>query len=604
MTAAALLLITSAARADSVQELSGPTPFPSGCGVTGTPTFNSTAEPYVVVNPVNPDNIVVTWQQDRFNADGGALSNVVSVSKDGGRSFREAPVPGISRCTGGADERASDPWLSFGPDGTLYLASLSFSEMPQNQAVAGPTELEVSRSSDGGVSWSAPVYVQPLDQTYNDREAIAADPTRPGYAYFAFVKRYGAEGESGFEQFSRTTDGGRTWSSPAPIYTPPPGVLTDPTLIEVLPDGTLVNLLIVANLSPFLPNPAPKIRWDIMAQRSTDQGQTWSGAVKIADIAPFPPIDSDTGKVVRAYPVISGAVGPDGTTYVVWNEIPVPGLGSQVLFAKSADGGRTWSNPALVKRSPGQAFLPSVAVAGDGTLGVTYDDTRNNQAGSKQLTTDVWFSQSRDRGATWQESHVAGPFATSTAPESDSSGVQGLFLGDYQGLAALGHGGFGAAFAQSRPQATHGPSDLFFAALGTAGGAAGGEATRGRGTIDLTAAPARARAGRRTAFRFLATTGPRRAPVGGARILFAGRRTHTNAAGRARLRIVVHRSGRRHAVALRGDLARGVAYVCVRPRLRRARGCRTPATPRPALPRGARGSRGRVLPPVLRYQTR
>src|SRR5260370_10009798 len=77
----ALALAVPPARADFVQELSSPTPFPSGCGVTGAPTFNSTAEPSVVVNPVNPANIVDTWQQDRFTAHGGALSNAVSVSK-------------------------------------------------------------------------------------------------------------------------------------------------------------------------------------------------------------------------------------------------------------------------------------------------------------------------------------------------------------------------------------------------------------------------------------------------------------------------------------------------------------------------------------------
>ena len=590
----AVALAASPAQADFVTRVTGPTPFSSGCGVTGTPTFNAAAEPDVRVNPTDPRNVVVTWQQDRFNADGGALSNLIGVSRDAGRSFHVVRVPGISRCTGGADERASDPWLSFGRDGTLYLASLSFSEMPQNQAVAGPTELEVSRSTDGGDTWSAPVYVQPFDETYNDREAITADPTRPGHAYVAFVKRYGADGESGFEELSRTTDGGRSWSSPAPIYTPPPGMLTDPTLIEALPDGTLVNLLIVANLSPFLPDPAPKVRWDIMAQRSTDAGQTWSAAVKIADIAPFPPIDAETGKVVRAYPVISGAPAPDGSVYVAWNEIAAPGTGSRVLFSRSADGGRTWSAPGEVHRSPGQAFLPSLAVAADGTVGVSYDDTRNDRPGSRSLTTDVWLSRSSDRGGRWSESHVTGPFATETASESDSAGVQGLFLGDYQGLAALGGGAFGAAFAQSRPVSIHGPSDMYFAAVGV-GGMALPAARTAPAAIALAVAPAGARTGRRATFDFTATTTATGRPVAGARILFAGRRTVTDARGRARLRIVVHRAGRRRARALRRGLLTGVAYVCVRnPRGRPAR-C-TSSTPLIALPRRA--------PAPQRYDTR
>ncbi|HEX2016740.1 MAG TPA: sialidase family protein, partial [Solirubrobacteraceae bacterium] len=416
-----MLALAPLARADELGLISGPTPFPRSCGVPGTPTLNSTAEPTIAVNPRDRSNVVVSWQQDRFNIDGGALSNLVGVSHDGGRHFHPVRVPGVSRCTGGADERASDPWLSIASDGTVLLASLSFSEMPQNNAIAGPTKLVVSRSHDGGETWSAPVDVQPFDQTYNDREAVVADPGRPKTAYYVFVKRYGAEGESGFEMFSRTTDGGATWSAPAPIYTPPAGMLTDPTLLEVLPDGTLVNVLIVANLSPFLPSPAPKIAWTVIAQRSTDGGASWSGATTIASIDPFPAMDPDTGKVVRAYPVISTTHAANGTTYVAWNDIPSATAGSKVLLAKSSDAGRTWSSPTTIESSPGQAFLPSIAAGRDGTLGVTYDDTRNNRPGQGKLLTDVWFAQSRDGGASWHESHVAGPFDTLTAPESDSS---------------------------------------------------------------------------------------------------------------------------------------------------------------------------------------
>jgi hypothetical protein len=52
-----------------------------------------------------------------------------------------------------------------------------------------------------------------------------------------------------------------------------------------------------------------------------------------------------------------------------------------------------------------------------------------------------------------------------TAAESDSSGVAGLFVGDYQGIAALPRG-FVNAFAQARPQSRFGRSDIFVAITG------------------------------------------------------------------------------------------------------------------------------------------
>jgi hypothetical protein len=416
------------------------------------------------VNPRDPRNIVVAWQQDRFAIDGGALSNVIAVTKDGGSTWRRVLVPKLSRCTGGSDERTSDAWLSFGGDGTLYLASLTFSEFPTNQVVAGPTEINVATSRDGGMTWSKPVYVQPFDRTYNDREVVTADPKRPGHVYVAFVKRYGALGESGIEMFSSTSDHGKTWSLPRPIVVPPPGILTDPALIEVLPDGSLLNVALLANLSPFLPEQVPRVPWLIVTSRSTDGGLTWSLPVVVAQINPAAPLDPDTGKVTRAYNLVSAAVGKNGMAYITWNEIDALNR-SAIFIARSADKGKTWSAPGLVHREAAQAFIPMIAVDGSGAVGISFDDFRNDRRGDKQLTTDVWLDVSRDDGRTWRETHLAGPFNMLTAAESDSSGVAGLFVGDYQGIAALPRG-FVNAFAMAKPASRFGPSDIFVAITG------------------------------------------------------------------------------------------------------------------------------------------
>jgi len=445
----------------TVVDVGAPTPFPRGCGVPGEQSRNTEAEPHIAVNPKDARNIVIVYQQDRFAIDGGALSNIVVVTKDGGKTWKHVLVHGLSRCTGGSDERASDPWLSFAGDGTLYLASLSFSEYPQNQVVAGPVEDLVQVSHDGGLTWSSPVYVQPFDLTYNDREAVTADPKRKGYAYYVFVKRYGALGESGFEQFSMTTDGGRTWSIPRPILLNPPLTVADPVVVKVLPDGSLLNVALVANLSPFLPDGVPRVPWFIVAMRSTDAGTTWSLPVVVASMQPAAPVNPDNGEVVRSYNVLSLDVARDGSAYVAWNDIASP-TDSAILVARSTDGGQTWSSPLRAAHVRSQAFLPVLAVDGRGTVGVLYDDFRRDRHGDRALTTDVWFTRSYDHGRTWHEEHVAGSFDMLTASETDSAGVKGLFVGDYQGLAGL-PSGFAAAFAVAKPVAIYGPSDVLFA---------------------------------------------------------------------------------------------------------------------------------------------
>jgi len=120
----------------------------------------------------------------------------------------------------------------------------------------------------------------------------------------------------------------------------------------------------------------------------------------------------------------------------------------------------------LVGAGPGQphptnvtAFLPSVAYAPDGTLGVSYDDFRNRAVGAPALTTDVWLATCPP-GCTsdgdWRETHLAGPFDAAKAPDSG-----GPFLGDYQGLAGAGPGRFRAFIVTTDPGAPTTPTNVF-----------------------------------------------------------------------------------------------------------------------------------------------
>jgi hypothetical protein len=71
----------------------------------------------------------------------------------------------------------------------------------------------------------------------------------------------------------------------------------------------------------------------------------------------------------------------------------------EVAFAMSRDGGRTWPETIRVSQTPvnesnplrQQAFIPSVVIAGDGTVGVTYYDFRNDVDGAPELT-DHWHA--------------------------------------------------------------------------------------------------------------------------------------------------------------------------------------------------------------------
>src|SRR5690349_708322 len=77
-------------------------------------------EPDAAADPEHPDVAVVVGHDGRY-PDGGAVGITHAWTRDGGRTWRHAPVPFITTAAGGAWDRASDPVLAFGPGGVLYL---------------------------------------------------------------------------------------------------------------------------------------------------------------------------------------------------------------------------------------------------------------------------------------------------------------------------------------------------------------------------------------------------------------------------------------------------------------------------------------------------
>jgi hypothetical protein len=475
--AAALVLAASAAAGNYTQGplvlASGPSPF-AACTVGGPGTNypNSEVEPFVAVDPTNANNVIGVFQQDRWS-NGGAHGIVAAVTHDGGVTWTET-WPHFSTCAGGTAanggnyDRSSDPWVTFAPNGDAYFISLSASADLLTSAVL------VSKSTDGGDTWSEPTTL--ISDTsafnFNDKESITADSTNASNVY-AVWDRSRKPGENadfnalhsfafrGPAMFSRTTDGGVTWSAPRNIMPTNANLFTIGNQIAVLPNGTLADVFALGKGSGIQPSKNP---FTESLMLSTNKGLTWSGVIDISTDQSVAVRDPDTGAAVRAGEGLPDvAVDPNnGTIYVVWSDSRFSGgVRDDVALSKSTDGGHTWSMPIKVNQTPlpVAAFTPSVEVASDGTVGVSYYDFRFNTPAPGALT-DAFLAHSHDGGSTWAENRL-----TPTSFDIEQAPVaRGYFLGDYEGLTSAGPT-FLPFFIQAE-SAPANPTDAFFTTVG------------------------------------------------------------------------------------------------------------------------------------------
>jgi len=457
MLAAGLALLASAAVAlatvvGALSTASRPSPFAS-CNdgqSSGPPPgqvfVNAEVEPWVDVNPTNPNNVIGVWQQDRWT-DGGSHGNDTAYSNDGGATWSyPTPIP-WSTCAGSTEtryQRATDPWVSFGPTGVAHAIALSLD--PNGFTTA----LLASRSADGGAHWSAPAVL--LDDNnlrfFNDKESITADPTNANFVYATWDRIYKPGQSKGFPSqvnsfafrgvpfIARSTNGGTSWEAARPLTDRNANLFTIGNQIVVLPNGTLIDFADYSTGSGVQPSVHD---WKAVF-RSTDHGATWT---------PKPVTISQVFEVRHtipdgSFPVRAGgddiAVDPvTGELYAVWTDGRFnDGTHNDVILSKSTDGGLTWSAPVKVSKNPigVDAFTPSVHVNANGDVAVSYYDFRN-QSAAAGVETDFWFEASTDGGSTWSETRLTNAsFDITTAPVAPAS--RGYFLGDYEGLSSHG----------------------------------------------------------------------------------------------------------------------------------------------------------------------
>ncbi len=326
--------------------------------------FDLSGTSYVAADYVNNGNLSLELIAFEESSTGASWGNPeVALSGSGFGSF---DTPRLA-----VDLSASSPYAN-----SLYVSATAFLTGTGNSA----NQLAVAHSRDGGKTWALKTASQP--QKTGEIEFSDMAVGKDGTVYLTWQHCAASDGtclngaSTAHMVFSKSTDGGNTWSAPKTMAT--------------------------VTLSP----------------------------CSCGSYSTLP----NTNERMSNFPVIGvdNSTGPHaGNLYVVmynWT-----GTYMQVQVIRSKDGGNTWSKPVPV--APATAthdqFFPWLSVSATGAVGVSWLDRRNDPA---NLSYQAFAAVSTDGGASfgtnWQ---LTTAFSN---PNNDGSG--GTYMGDYTGNTWVG----------------------------------------------------------------------------------------------------------------------------------------------------------------------
>jgi hypothetical protein len=333
---------------------------------------------------------------------------------------------------------AGDSSIAWGLSNTVYFATLGFqrNSAPPSAGVCNKGGLYVYKSVDGGNTWSLPSpgpAIGNQQKTFRDKEYIAVDsrPASPhaGSVYMVWDDDNYSSCPQDFNtnfvsrniMFSRSTDGGVTWSTPLLLAT---GCLVAP-VPAVGADGSVHVAWHDCNSG---------IRQ--MVRKSTDGGVSFGTArAAAAGLTGCPnPHPGANFRVNAAFPTIATDRTNASRVYVAWSSCNGVAQ-ADVFFSRSLDGGATWSAVPLrvnddSTSNPRDQFFPWMAVGDDGVIQVMFGDDRLDTVHAGGHNYDIFFATSLDHGASF------GPNVrvTTASSDPDNDGFGGTFIGDYFGL--------------------------------------------------------------------------------------------------------------------------------------------------------------------------
>ncbi len=346
---------------------------PAPCVIPPTRATQGAFDAPIAADPANPQHLILGSDdlQCPYPTNSG-----FNLTFDGGSNWGDLFCMSPLDHEGDAYGAGGSPILGYDLNGTAYIGGTYFNEDRESALLFEAFQ----KSSDGATwSAPAPVVVRRNYNPYWCWMAVDDGATSP-YANSVYVSCVldGPVGINSRNQVvvSHSSDGGATWRqvNVAPVQITPD---TDRyTSMAVGRDGAVYLTWLYCNQNNFCGD-GPVY---VVFSRSSDGGNTWSTPKPIATVDVIYPLPNTKTAFVPDGPAIAADAsnGPhSGNLYIsMYNWT---GTFMQVQVVRSTDGGNTWSKPVPVAPGiTHDQFLPWISVSPTGLVGASWLDRRND----------------------------------------------------------------------------------------------------------------------------------------------------------------------------------------------------------------------------------